>query len=215
MGKTPPDIRPRQQNTRNKKVIKIPTDLSKIQDDFDINIKNVENKFTLTDDLKNENLSSAKDIWRSQIVFLDSTLDFYIHEITKYGMSKIINDEWKTTPNFNRYKVSMKFVKTIINSPENLSLFLKEIDKINQRSCFMNSKNIMQQLMLIGVSVSSFTEDEVKTIDYLYKRRNEIAHQADCTNGKKNSITEADVKNFIDCVKKLQNKIQEAVKSKG
>ncbi len=214
MGKTPPDIRPRQQNTRNKKVIKIPTDLSKIQDDFDINIKNVENKFTLTDDLKNGNLSSARDIWRSQIVFLDSTLDFYIHEITKYGMSKIINDEWKTTPNFNRYKVSMKFVKTIINSPENLSLFLKEIDKINQRLCFMYSENIKQQLKLIGVSVS-FTDDEVETINNLYKRRNEIAHQADYTNGIKNSITEADVKNFIDCVKKLQNKIQEAVKSKG
>lgn len=214
MGKTPPDIRPRQQNTRNKKVIKIPTDLSKIQDDFDINIKNVENKFTLTDDLKNGNLSSARDIWRSQIVFLDSTLDFYIHEITKYGMSKIINDEWKTTPNFNRYKVSMKFVKTIINSPENLSLFLKEIDKINQRLCFMYSENIKQQLKLIGVSVS-FTDDEVETINNLYKRRNEIAHQADYTNGIKNSITEPDVKNFIDCVKKLQNKIQEAVKSKG
>lgn len=214
MGKTSPDIRPRQQDTRNKKVIKISTDLSKIQDDFDINIKNVENKFTLTDDLKNENLSSAEDIWRSQIVFLDSTLDFYIHEITKYGMSKIINDEWKTTPNFNRYKVSMKFVKTIINSPENLSLFLKEIDKINQRLCFMYSENIKQQLKLIGVSVS-FTDDEVETINNLYKRRNEIAHQADYTNGIKNSITEADVKNFIDCVKKLQNKIQEAVKSKG
>ena len=145
---------------------------------------------------------------------LSSTLDFYIHEITKYGMSKIINDEWKTTPNFNRYKVSMKFVKTIINSPENLSLFLKEIDKINQRLCFMYSENIKQQLKLIGVSVS-FTDDEVETINNLYKRRNEIAHQADYTNGIKNSITEPDVKNFIDCVKKLQNKIQEAVKSKG
>ena len=214
MGKTSPDIRPRQQDTRNKKVIKISTDLSKIQDDFDINIKNVENKFALTDALKNGNLSSAEDIWRSQIVFLDSTLDFYIHEITKYGMSKIINDEWETTYDFKKYKVSMEFAKTIINSPENLSLFLEEIDKINQRLCFMYSENIKQQLKLIGVSVS-FNNDEVATINNLYKRRNEIAHQADCTNGTKNSITEADVKNFIDCVKKLQNKIQEAVKSKG
>ena len=214
MGKTSPDIRPRQQDTRNKKVIKIPTDLSKIQNDFDINIGNVENKFTLADTLKNGNLSSAKDIWRSQIVFLDSTLDFYVHEITKYGMSKIINDEWETTYDFKKYKVSMEFAKTIINSPENLSLFLEEIDKINQRLCFMYSENIKQQLKLIGVSVS-FNNDEVATINNLYKRRNEIAHQADCTNGTKNSITEADVKNFIDCVKKLQNKIQEAVKSKG
>ncbi len=214
MGKTSPDIRPRQQDTRNKKVIKISTDLSKIQDDFDINIKNVENKFALTDALKNGNLSSAEDIWRSQIVFLDSTLDFYIHEITKYGMSKIINDEWETTYDFKKYKVSMEFAKTIINSPENLSLFLEEIDKINQRLCFMYSENIKQQLKLIGVSVS-FNNDEVATINNLYKRRNEIAHQADCTNGTKNSITEADVKNFIDCVKKLQTKIQEAVKSKG
>lgn len=214
MEKNPPDIRPRQQDTRNKEVIKIPTDLAKIQDDFDINIKNVENKFALTDALKNGNLSSAEDIWRSQIVFLDSTLDFYIHEITKYGMSKIINDEWETTSDFKKYKVSMEFAKTIINSPENLSLFLEEIDKINQRLCFMYSENIKQQLKLIGVSVS-FNNDEVATINNLYKRRNEIAHQADCTNGTKNSITEADVKNFIDCVKKLQTKIQEAVKSKG
>lgn len=214
MEKNPPDIRPRQQDTRNKEVIKIPTDLAKIQDDFDINIKNVKNKFALTDALKNGNLSSAEDIWRSQIVFLDSTLDFYIHEITKYGMSKIINDEWETTSDFKKYKVSMEFAKTIINSPENLSLFLEEIDKINQRLCFMYSENIKQQLKLIGVSVS-FNNDEVATINNLYKRRNEIAHQADCTNGTKNSITEADVKNFIDCVKKLQTKIQEAVKSKG
>lgn len=35
--------------------------------------------------------SEAEDVWRSQIVFLSSTFDFYMHELTRYGLIQLRN----------------------------------------------------------------------------------------------------------------------------
>lgn len=77
----PPVLQQRPQPSRNKQVIKISIDLNKIQTDFDRNIQDIEAKFNLVQSILGTSPDLAKDIWRSQIVFLDSALDFYIHEI--------------------------------------------------------------------------------------------------------------------------------------
>lgn len=210
----PPVLQQRPQPSINKQVIKISIDLSKIQDDFERNITDIEAKFNLAQSIYSTSPDSAKDIWRSQIVFLDSALDFYIHEIARYGMSKIINDEWGDTKQFNKFQISMRLAKILIVTPENLNLFMDEIDETNQKSCFMKFENLQRQLHLIGVSIIKDSINEGQ-IDNLFKRRNEIAHQADFTNGVKNNITEQEVRDFIDAVKLLQSKIQTAIVAKG
>ena len=210
----PPVLQQRPQPSRNKQVIKISIDLNKIQTDFDRNIQDIEAKFNLVQSILGTSPDLAKDIWRSQIVFLDSALDFYIHEIARFGMSKIINDEWADTKQFNKFQISMKLARILIVTPENLNLFMDEIDESNQKNCFMKFENIKRQLNLIGVAIDKDDNNE-NQIDNLFKRRNEIAHQADFSNGVKNNITEQEVRNFIDAVKILQTKIQNAIIAKG
>ena len=210
----PPVLQQRPQPSINKQAIKISIDLNKIQTDFDRNIQDIETKFNLAQSILSTSPDSAKDIWRSQIVFLDSALDFYIHEIARFGMSKIINDEWVYTKLFNKFEISMRLAKILIVTPENLNLFMDEIDETNQKNCFMKFENLQKQLKLIGVSIAKDESNE-NQINNLFKRRNEIAHQADFSNGVKNNITEQEVRDFIDAVKILQTKIQNAIIAKG
>ncbi len=210
----PPVLQQRPQPSINKQAIKISIDLNKIQTDFDRNIQDIETKFNLAQSILSTSPDSAKDIWRSQIVFLDSALDFYIHEIARFGMSKIINDEWVDTKLFNKFQISMRLAKILIVTPENLNLFMDEIDETNQKICFMKFENLQKQLKLIGVSIAKDESNE-NQINNLFKRRNEIAHQADFSNGVKNNITEQEVRDFIDAVKILQTKIQNAIIAKG
>lgn len=210
----PPVLQQRPQPSINKQAIKISIDLNKIQTDFDRNIQDIETKFNLAQSILSTSPDSAKDIWRSQIVFLDSALDFYIHEIARFGMSKIINDEWVDTKLFNKFQISMRLAKILIVTPENLNLFMDEIDETNQKNCFMKFENLQKQLKLIGVSIAKDESNE-NQINNLFKRRNEIAHQADFSNGVKNNITEQEVRDFIDAVKILQTKIQNAIIAKG
>ena len=210
----PPVLQQRPQPSINKQAIKISIDLNKIQTDFDRNIQDIETKFNIAQSILSTSPDSAKDIWRSQIVFLDSALDFYIHEIARFGMSKIINDEWVDTKLFNKFQISMRLAKILIVTPENLNLFMDEIDETNQKNCFMKFENLQKQLKLIGVSIAKDESNE-NQINNLFKRRNEIAHQADFSNGVKNNITEQEVRDFIDAVKILQTKIQNAIIAKG
>ena len=41
-----------------------------------------------------------KDILRSQVVFLDSAFDFFMHEATKYGMVQIFQGIWEKTEKY-------------------------------------------------------------------------------------------------------------------
>lgn len=213
MMSTAPDLKPRKIDTKEKKVEKIQYDLDKIQRDFDKNIADIESKFEIADSLKAGKMTSVEDIWRTQVVFLDSALDFYVHEITKFGVTKILYDEWEETKEFANFRISIRFVKKLVQSPENINSFLRELERATQRNCFMHYEHLTKQLELLGVEVdlSSYEKD----INKLYKRRNEIAHQADITNGKKNHIKEKDVTSFISAVKSVQDKIQQAIKKKG
>lgn len=208
-----PDLKPRKVDTKEKRVEKIQYDLDKIQEDFDKNIADTESKFEIADSLKAGKMASAEDIWRTQVVFLDSALDFYVHEITKFGITKILYDEWEETKEFANFRISMRFVKKLVQSPENINLFLGELERVTQRNCFMHYEQLTKQLELLGVKVNLLSYEQ--NINKLYKRRNEIAHQADITNGKKNHINEDDVKSFISVVKSVQNEIHQVIKKKG
>lgn len=82
-------------NTRDQQQIRcvVHFNLQEIKDRFDDSIRSIENKFDLYDELNaSGKLDEAKDVLRSQIVFLEGVLDFYLHEMTKYSYFRgIIN----------------------------------------------------------------------------------------------------------------------------
>ena len=206
---------PRLYDIRDKnKLPKIPADYTQISKHFYDNINDVKSKFKIAEALEGTNREQAKEIWRSQIVFLESSLDFYIHEVIKFGIIKMFNGEWTRTDQFNEIKVSLKFAIGIAESPETeVSLLKEEIDTLNQRQCFMGYANIKKQLEVIGISVDS----SKKTIlNDVYKRRNQIAHQSDRLpdNPTKQDISKDLVENYINEIEAFVKDIDSKVKEK-
>lgn len=92
---------------------------------------------------KNKN-EDAKDIWRTQIVFLESALDFYFHEITKYGMDKIFNNDWPQTDKYKNYNLRLEDVLYVIKNPEETSWFLEHVNQMIN-SLFKRRNQIVHQ----------------------------------------------------------------------
>ncbi len=205
---------PRITETRDKKAIpKISFDYSNIQKHWEENIDDIENKFSIAKLLERTDLEQAKEIWRSQIVFIDSTLDFYIHEVMKFGIIKIFNEEWPATGKFTNLKVSLKFAIDLAKTPENANALLGEIDEINQKNCFMSYDSIKRQLDIIGIAVDSSKKE---IINEIYQRRNQIAHQSDRLpeNPIKQEITEATVSQYMRAIKAFIADIDSKILSK-
>lgn len=119
-------------------------DLQPILDRFNANIDDIRNHFQTADDLlalQPPKQTAAEDIWRSQIVFLDSALDFYIHEIVKYGIVKMFNGDWAESTDYKKMKVRLSFAVDLAQNPSSASKLLEEIDEMNKYSCFMGKKN--------------------------------------------------------------------------
>ncbi|WP_296558584.1 HEPN domain-containing protein [uncultured Acetobacterium sp.] len=189
------NLTPRPEESRERRTIHIVSfELDEIMLHFEENIENITHHFTVADQLWAENHSeAAKDIWRSQILFLESALDFYIHEITKYGMPKILNGEWMSTQKFENFRINLAVVIEAIRNPEDPSWFLESINQTYATVSFMSFTAIKDQLNLIGIDPKSVADDAFfhhgsaektvdqlkKALDELYNRRNAIAHQSD------------------------------------
>lgn len=155
-------------------------DLQPILDRFNSNIADIKSHFQTADDLLSlqpPKQTAAEDVWRSQIVFLDSALDFYIHEIVKYGIIKMFNGNWTESTDYKKMKVRLSFAVNLAQNPNSASKLLEEIDEMNKYSCFMGKK-IKDALRFINIPYNLTSAEESFLID-LYNRRNQIAHQAD------------------------------------
>lgn len=206
---------PRKVETRDKKnSSKISFEYSNIKNHLTDNISDVKNKFVIAKSLEKENLDQAKEIWRSQIVFIDSTLDFYIHEVIKYGIIKMFNGEWTSTQKFENIKVSLKFAIDFAKTPENANFLLGEIDEINQENCFMSYDNIKKQLNIIDITPDA---SKKTIIDEIYQRRNQIAHQSDRLpeNPIKQDISEELVSHYISEIESFISDIEKQILEKS
>ena len=195
-------------------------DLQPILDRFNSNIADIRSHFQTSDDLlalQPPKQTAAEDIWRSQIVFLDSALDFYIHEIVKYGIIKMFNGDWTESNDYKKMKVRLGFAVDLAQNPNSASKLLEEIDEMNKYSCFMGAKKLKEQLVFIDVNYS-LLNSEKNLLNDLYNRRNQIAHQADRVHGQqqKQSITKNYVEDFINKVENfVVNKLHPIIVSKN
>ena len=206
------DETPRKEDSRKKRSVRLVVKIFDVRAHFNENIKDVEAKFELAKREVKTDLHSAEEIWRSQVVFLESSLDFYIHEIVKYGFLKIFNGDWEETEqsrNFRlRFPLLMKMYKDAGNAAQSLS---DEIDEINRENCFLNFDNMQNNLKMVGLKVDGKYKPFVNELS---GRRNKIAHQSDRIPGsaEKCVIKETDVKSYIKKVKEIVSSIDEQVK---
>ena len=182
-------------NRKKDRVQKIPKALSfsheEIKNHFKENIKHIEDSLNI---LENNNLNkeNKENILRSQIMFLDSALDFYVHEITKYGMKKMFDGQWERNDKYLDFKINLDALHTISELNEK-EFFNDIINKSISAETFMEFNSIKKQINMIGLDINVIAKsifykkgDSTSPINKmkeflnkLYYRRNRIAHQSD------------------------------------
>lgn len=216
-------LSPRIEEQRNKNDVQLQVvefNLNQIKSHFDDNILNIEQNFEIVDKMIAINeIDKSKNILRSQIVFLESALDFYLHELSKCGMLKIFNGDWPKTERYNNLKVEMKLIDTAIKNPESCDWLLNYINEKNKKEVYISLDSMRDQLNLLGIEFESVVNNAFsnksnsegiplngkQVIKDLFNRRNEIAHQSDRNhfNSEQNDITKEYVLENIDYVKSI------------
>lgn len=206
------ESREKRERTRIKNI-----DLDDVQKRFDESIADVERLFTVFDELKEKGLDGGDDILRSQILFLDSALDFYVHEITKFGLVQIVDcvPGWTVTDSFKKFKVSLNFLRRVYQNREDIKVILKELNASIQYSSFMRFDAVRTQLNLIGLDDVDGLDAFKSVIDGLSQRRNEIAHASDRdAKGEKQDINKELVHSYVTKLKEFQSLVHNAVVNK-
>lgn len=214
-------LEPRRENTREQNPIQVKNfDLSEIDKHFVENLDSLKLHFRLADELVSAGKDEeAKDIWRTQVVFLESALDYYVHEITKYGMNKIFNNEWSMTEQFKNCNLKLIDVLDALKNPEDTKWFIKHINDFYSAKTFMNFQTMKDQLKLLGIKIQCVadkafhvqgstdgTMDQLKrNLNRIYDRRNDIVHQSDRNhqNAQRNDIAKEEVERDIVIIEKI------------
>lgn len=195
-------------------------EVSEIEDRFLLNIDDIKKQFVIADKLEKEKqFDQAKDIWRSQVVFLASAFDFFMHEMTKCGLANIFEGEWAETEKYCNIKVDMRLVVEAIKNNEDKTWFLTFVNKLYADVTMMSYTSVKNQLNIIGLDVKELADkafyvkgsttktlERLKTsLDDLFSRRNLIAHQSDREHHDaiKKNIVKNDVNKFIDDIEKI------------
>lgn len=214
-------LKPRKENTRPKQKDKVIVfSLENIKQHFDESMMHIQQQFDVAQALiEAGNTTDAENVWRSQIVFLDSAFDFYLHELTKFGLEKIFTGDWGKTTKYNNLKVKIPYVERALDNPENTEWFAEYANDEFSRMPMMAYDAVKDQLNLLGINVQEVanrafydqgstekTKDKLKRrINELYNRRNLIAHQSDRLphNAQREIIIKEIVNGFVDDIRKI------------
>jgi len=194
--------------------------LEQIKERFSQNIVSIETQFeTFNLLIEQHKIDAAKNILRSQIVFLESALDFYIHEISKIAMKNMLEGHWKKSDQYRNFKVPMSCLEKALDDDETSDWFLEHINSAYSESVFLGFEKFRDQINTLGIACSSVLENAFseqghqeacirygkKIIRDLYTRRNQIAHQSDREHRTAEiaNIEEADVRISIENVKRI------------
>ncbi len=222
----------RKEGTRDKNIPSIVRfELNEIKQHYYDSVSAIQNMFVLVEQLNAGNSENqAKDIMRSQIVFLVGAFDFYMHEITKLGLSKIFDGEWEQTPKYTHISVPMNVLNDALKAGEDSDWFVEFINEQFSTITIVSYENVKDQMNLLGLSMQLLADDvfydinsSEKTIDKLknrlnglFHRRNIIAHQADRkhANAEMYDIERETVEGYISDVNKIIDAISDQIAKK-
>ncbi|MCM1106988.1 MAG: HEPN domain-containing protein [Blautia sp.] len=206
--------------------------LDQIKQHFDSNIIEIEAQFDVADSLISENRrEDAENIWRYQIVFLESAFDFYLHEVTKYGLASIFEGQWDKTPKYQNIKIDMELIEQVLHGNADSEWFAAFVNDAYAKTTMVSFDSVKDQMNLIGLELQKIadcafydvnsdekTMDKLKrVVDSLYYRRNAIAHQSDREHAtaEKNTITKETIEEFIMNITKIVEAIHREMEAKN
>ena len=189
-------------------------------------LSNIYTKLSSDEKIDKETTTSLQDLLRSQVLLMESALDLYMHEVSKYGISKMFNNHphWRETVSFRNYKVTLGNLKDIYYGEKDEKDMANMISNMLQYSSYMKFDAIIDQLVMIGViaqadSVPNEIANFRPVITDLSERRNIIAHASDRDFkkdflGRKQKIEERDVIHYYDELIKFVSVIQKYLLNK-
>lgn len=221
----------RVEGTRSPRTVNvIHFELAEIKAHFDQSLLAIREQFTIAEGLKDSGkIEECKTIWRSQIVFLEGILDFYLHELSKYALYKMFTGEWEHSDKYASILVPMQEVEHALESVESKEWFFTFLNKRFCHDVFLSPESMNDQLNLIGIGFNTVmmgaypigTENQCrkhgrKVIQDLFDRRNAIAHQVDRKHesAEQNDIDRAFVEQCITDVELIVNVTHSIAESK-
>lgn len=128
----------------------------------------------------------SSDLLRAQIVLAVSSVDYFVHEITVFGMVEIFRGARAPTDAFRKYKVAGDLL--VGSNAGSVSAFEADVRERHSFLSFQQPDKIADAIRLFhgkplwaGVSARMVrTEESIKTqLRLIVDRRNKIAHEAD------------------------------------
>lgn len=194
-------------------------------------INAIKRQFALADELLENNRNiEAENIWRAQVIFLASSFDFYMHELTKYGLCEIYDENWDKTEKYSNIQIKMKILEVALKSGEDIDWFLDSVNNLYRTVTMVSYESVKDQFNLLGIDLSEVAyksfyqrgshvkpKDKLrKCLEDLYNRRNFIAHQADRTHtdAQIKDITKEMVEGYISDIQKIVKSIDEEINTK-
>ena len=221
----------RKEENRESHLIEPPIkfELSQIKSHFEESLESIKNQYDVAEGLKENNkIEDCENIWRSQIVFIEGILDFYLHEISKYSLYQMFLGNWAKTSGYEKLQIPMAQVEKAIHETESKQWFFSFLNSRFSRDVFLSEEMMREQLNLIGLDFSTvmikafpITDPTIKDkqnesialgkkfIKELFQRRNAIVHQADRSHesANKNNINKQYVEECIANVVQIVNEI--------
>lgn len=206
-------------------------EIKEIKAHFDESVKVIKDQFDVADGLMKDNKDEqAAYIWRAQIVFLESAFDFFMHELTKYGLQQIFDDHWKATDKYRNIQVDMKTVAKAFREGKDSGWFLEYINSYYGNDTLVSFDSFKRQINLLGLDLqriadeafynresSEKTKDKLKRrLNQLFARRNLIAHQSDRKHedASINTISREVVESFLEDTQLIVESVVKEVNDK-
>lgn len=217
-------LTPRFEKVRDSKEVFNLANLDEIKSNFDSVLNNIE------ENLKNAktimDIEQQKEIYRYQIVKLESAFDYLCHSVIKFGIIKIFREEWECTEKYEKFPVKFCQVRKAIDDGIDENWVLKMVDDKISTQTFMGYKELKEALNYIkheflanDVACDVYQCDKSTSanmlendLTFVYDRRNKIAHQndRDHISGNKFDISETDV---LNCKQKISKIVDSIVKN--
>ena len=163
------DLVARNEDTRDKfhtEVIRF--ELDQILQHFAETIQAIIAQFDVADELfASGKVIEGENIWRAQIIFLASGFDFYMHELTKYGLCEIYDENWERTDKYENLQVNMNVIEVALKSGEDIDWFLEYINNYYRSITMVSYESVKDQLNLLGINLAPCCR-----WSFLPKRRN-------------------------------------------
>ncbi len=226
-------LTPRKENQREAQPIVPPIQFSlgEIKQHFTVSMESIKAQNEVADSLVAQgNIEGGKTIWRSQIVFAEGLLDFYIHEMSKYCLFRMFTGQWDKSDKYASFMVPMGKVEEAISAAESKDWFFDYLNERFSRDVFISKESMQDQLNLIGIGftqvmVKAFPSDKEETsrklgaqvVSDLFHRRNVIAHQNDRSHAsaQQNDISKEFVSDCIIKIETIMNAIHDLAEQKG